>query len=92
MTFEPTDIPADRGRFLQALMEGIARVEALAYRRLAELGAPALTALRTVGGGAGNAAWARIRARHLGVPLAPAVSTDAAYGTALLARKGYLSA
>jgi D-ribulokinase len=92
MTFEPTDIPADRGRFLQALMEGIARVEALGYRRLAELGAPPPTTVRTVGGGAGNAAWTPIRVRHLGVPLAPAVSTDAAYGTALLARKDYLSA
>ncbi len=88
MTFAPVDIPADRARFLQALLEGVARVEALAYARLAELGAPALVAVRTVGGGAGNAAWAAIRTRHLGVALAPAISTDAAYGTALLARKG----
>jgi sugar (pentulose or hexulose) kinase len=89
MRFEPKDIPADCGRFLQALMEGIARVEALAYARLRELGAPALTSVRTVGGGAGNAAWTAIRARHLGVPMAAATSTDAAYGTALLALKGH---
>jgi sugar (pentulose or hexulose) kinase len=89
MTFAPADIPDDRARFLQALMEGVARVEALAYARLRELGAPALRQVRTVGGGARNAAWTAIRARHLGVPLVPATSTDAAYGTALLARKGH---
>jgi sugar (pentulose or hexulose) kinase len=91
MSFTPADIPDDRTRFLQALMEGIARVEALAYARLRELGAPALRQVRTVGGGAGNPAWTAIRGRHLGVPLAPATSTDAAYGTALLARKGFPS-
>jgi len=88
MTFEPADMPAEPGRRLQALMEGIARVETLAYARLTELGAPSLRAVRSVGGGAANAAWSRIRARHLKVPLEPAISTDAAYGTALLARRG----
>lgn len=88
MTFEPADLPAERARLLQALTEGVARVEALAYARLAELGAPPLRSVRSVGGGAANAAWSRIRARHLGVPLEPARSTDAAYGTALLARRG----
>lgn len=88
MVFAPADVPDDRPRFLQALMEGIAGVEALAYARLAELGAPPLGSVRTVGGGAGNPAWTRIRARHLGVPLAPARGTDAAYGTALLALGG----
>ena len=88
MTFAPADIPADRARFLHALFEGIARVEAMGYARLAELGGPRLEAVSTVGGGAQNAAWSRIRARHLGVPLVPAVSTDAAFGTALLAQRG----
>lgn len=88
LDFAPLDIPDDRASFLQALLEGIARIEALAYRRLHELGAPALATVRSVGGGARNPAWTRIRARHLAVPLADAVSTDAAYGTALLARKG----
>jgi D-ribulokinase len=89
--FAPTDIPADRGRFLQALLEGIARIEALAYRRLEALVAPALVSVRSVGGGAKNPAWTRIRARHLGVTMTPAVSSDAAYGTALLAQQGIRS-
>ncbi len=88
MTFEPADIPEDRTRFLQALMEGIARVEALAYQKLQDLGGPPLGSVRTVGGGAKNEAWTRIRERHLAVPLLQPPSTDAAYGTALLARKG----
>ncbi len=88
MTFDPEDIPNDRARFLQALMEGIARIEAMAYRRLAELGGPPLRSVRTVGGGARNDAWTRIRARHLGVPVLSPPTTDAACGTALLARKG----
>jgi D-ribulokinase len=87
LTFEPTDRPADRRHFLQALLEGIAQIEALGYRQLAALGAPPLRTVRSVGGGAGNPAWTRIRARHLGVPLLDALSTDAAYGTALLARQ-----
>ncbi len=88
LTFDPPNIPKDRVHFLQALMEGIARVEALAYRRLEALGGPPLGSVRTVGGGARNQAWTRIRARHLGVPLLPSPGTDAARGTALLARKG----
>ena len=49
--------PESREKFLQAILEGIAGVEALGYRRLAELGAPALVSMRTVGGGARNPAW-----------------------------------
>jgi sugar (pentulose or hexulose) kinase len=42
----------------------------------------------TAGGGARNATWARIRQRRLGVPVARAAHTEAAYGAALLARDG----
>ena len=83
-----TPRPEERGRFLQALFEGVAAVEALGYARLAELGAPPLRSVRTVGGGARNSAWTRIRARVLGAPLADARSDEAAYGAALLARAG----
>lgn len=77
--------PADDAAFLHGLLEGIARVEALGYRRLAELGAPALRSVRSVGGGARNPAWAAIRGRLLGVPLRPAASEEAAVGAAALA-------
>ena len=80
--------PAEDAHFLQALFEGIAGIEALAYRRLAELGAPGLTSVRTVGGGAANPVWTRIRARRLGVAMPAPRSDEAAYGTALLALRG----
>jgi sugar (pentulose or hexulose) kinase len=80
--------PAERAAFLHGLLEGIARIEALGYRRLAELGAPFPTRVLTTGGGAGNPAWTAIRARQLGVPVTAVTDCDAAYGSALLARKG----
>ncbi len=77
--------PADDAVFLQAMLEGIARIEAQGYALLAQLGAPKLEAVFTTGGGAQNPAWERIRARMLNVPLRRARSEQAAYGTALLA-------
>jgi hypothetical protein len=85
-------VPADRAAFLHGLLEGIARIEALGYRRLAELGAPYPTRVLTTGGGAGNPAWTAIRARLLAVPVMPAADRDAARGAALLARAGYRAA
>jgi len=71
------------------LLEGIAQIEALAYRRLAEFGAPYPRRVLTTGGGAVNPAWTAIRARHLGVPVVAATHREAAYGAALLARQGF---
>jgi hypothetical protein len=80
--------PADDAIFFQGLLEGIAKIEALGYRHLGELGASPLKRLRTVGGGAGNAAWSEIRKRALGVPFAGAMSQETAAGTARLAWRG----
>lgn len=77
--------PADSAVFLQAMLEGIARIEAQGYALLEKLGAPKLKAVFTTGGGAQNRAWERIRARALGVPMQTAVSEQAAYGAARLA-------
>lgn len=80
--------PDDDADFLKGLLDGIAAIEALAYRRLAELGGPDLMSVRTVGGGAKNPVWSRMRALRLGVPLAEARSEEAAAGTARLAWAG----
>ena len=77
--------PDDPARFLQGLLEGVAAVEALGYRRLAELGGPRPRRVISVGGGAGNAAWSAIRARLLGVPVTTAATVESAFGAALLA-------
>ncbi len=74
--------------FLKGLFEGIATIERLGYATLADLGAPALRTLRSVGGGAANPVWTRIRARRLGVPMLEPLSGEAAFGTALLAIAG----
>lgn len=80
--------PKDDAPFFQGLLEGIARIERAGYERLAELGAPYPTTIRSNGAGAANAVWTAIRGRILGVPLLPATHTEAAYGSALLARDG----
>jgi sugar (pentulose or hexulose) kinase len=77
--------PKDDTTFLQAILEGVAEVEALAYRRLAELGAPPLRSVRTVGGGAANSAWTKIRERKLAAPFKHAESQEACAGVARLA-------
>jgi hypothetical protein len=83
-----TPRPAEDHVFLQAILEGIAAVEVRAYRRLAELGASPLRTIRTVGGGAANAAWSAIRQKALGVPSLQSSSSHAAVGTARLAWRG----
>jgi len=80
--------PSDDALFLHGLLEGIARIEARAYQKLTELGAPKLRSVRSVGGGATNAVWTAIRARMLGVDLLAARSEEAAVGTAGLALLG----
>jgi len=80
--------PTEDDRFFQALLEGIASVEALAYRQLALLGAPPLRRVISIGGGVRNEAWTLIRHRTLGVPVTVAEQTEACYGAALLALHG----
>ena len=80
-----TPRPDDDAVFLQGLFEGIARIEALGYRRLFELGGPGLAGVATVGGGAANESWRRIRAATLGVPVVMSENNEAAVGVARLA-------
>jgi len=81
--------PEDDAQFLYGMLDGMASIEQLAYRRLGELGAPALTNIRTVGGGSQNSTWTTIRRQRLNVDFKPSQSDQAAVGTARLARDGY---
>ena len=83
-----TPRPDDERLFFQGLLEGIAGVEALGYRRLAELGATPLKTMRTVGGGAANEPWTRIREGLLKVKNQTPLSEHAAVGAARLAWRG----
>lgn len=82
-----TPHPANEVEFLHGLLQGLSRIEAAGYARLAELGATPLTAVSTCGGGAKNPVWNRMRARLLGVPVTAAAQSEAAYGCALLAAR-----
>jgi sugar (pentulose or hexulose) kinase len=75
--------------FLHGLLQGLARIEAAGYARLAGLGAPPLKRVVTNGGGAQNLAWKIMRERLLGVPVSTAAHSEAAYGSALLCLDGF---
>jgi sugar (pentulose or hexulose) kinase len=78
--------PTSDARYLQALLEGLTAIEAAGWRRLRELGAPALGRVISVGGGARNSQWRALRARALGIPVLNRPKRTAALGMALLAR------
>jgi sugar (pentulose or hexulose) kinase len=71
--------------FFQGILEGIALIENRGYELLYQLGAPHPGRVISIGGGANNEPWRRMRERLLGVPVCRAEHTQAAYGTALLA-------
>ena len=74
--------------FFQGILEGIAMIESQGFQKLMELGAPAVTSVRSVGGGSKNPAWTKIRKKSLKVDMITPEFTEAAYGSALLALKG----
>ena len=77
--------------FLHGLLEGIAKIELRGYELLQALSADTLTKVYTAGGGAKNSTFTTIRGRCLGVPTMGAVHTDAAYGSAILATRQFIS-
>jgi len=82
-------IPANKVEFLHGLLESLARIEALGYQLLTQLGAAPVTQIYTAGGGADNEVWTKIRQRNLQVPVTKSLQPEAAYGTALLAMQGF---
>lgn len=80
--------PKDDAAFLAGMLEGIAHIEAQGYALLQQLGASPVRIVLSAGGGALNPTWTAIRQRILGLPVRIAAQTEAAYGVALLARRG----
>lgn len=83
--------PADDAAFLHGLLEGIARIEARGYQALQDRGARRPKRVLTVGGGARNESWRRIRQRMLGVDVSRAVDDEACIGAARLCMPSVLS-
>ena len=79
--------PSDDAEFLHGMLDGIARIEARCYALLAELHAPPILRVLTVGGGASNSTWQAIRQRHLPVPVTAAPTSEASIGMAQLASR-----
>jgi len=77
--------------FFQGMLEGIATIEKQAYQRLHDLGAPIVKSVRSVGGGSKNAAWTKIRQQQLYVEMITPEYSEASYGAALLALKGFIT-
>lgn len=77
--------PNNDVQFLHGLLEGITHIEAQAYKKLSELGAPVPGSIRTIGGGAKNTTWQKMRERISGISMKPAIHEQAACGTAKLA-------
>ncbi|MDX1573338.1 MAG: FGGY-family carbohydrate kinase [Methylophaga sp.] len=83
-----TPRPASDSLFLHGLLNAIANIEQQAYAKLQQLCGTTLKSVRSVGGGAMNPVWTQIRQQKLTVPFLPVFNTEAAYGTALLAKEG----
>ena len=74
--------------FLQAILEGLSKIEQTGYQKLFQLGTVKPTQIQTCGGGAKNPQWGKMRSMLLDLPVKPATHTDACFGSALLAFQG----
>ena len=82
-----TPRPLDDAQFLHGILQGLSCIEVAGYAKLVELGATPLTSVLSMGGGAKNQAWIKMRERLLGVPVTFSSQTEAALGAALLAKR-----
>lgn len=81
-----TPRPDSDAEFFQAMLEGIADIETQAYHCLTQLGAIQPNMIYTVGGGNANERWTNIRQAKLAIDIKNPVYSEAAYGSALLAK------
>tara|TARA_B100000579_G_scaffold433461_1_gene452256 strand:- start:478 stop:1713 length:1236 start_codon:yes stop_codon:yes gene_type:complete len=61
--------PVSDSLYLHAILEGLAKIEAKGWRKLQELGADLPKQIITIGGGAKNITWKKIREREIGIPI-----------------------
>lgn len=78
--------PVSDALFLQALLEGITAIELQGWQRLGDLGAPPIQRILTLGGGARNPHWRKLRERVLKRPVLNRPTLSAALGMARLAQ------
>ena len=78
--------PVSDALYLHGLLEGLAEIEAQGWQRLQVLGAAAPQRIISIGGGARNPQWRRLRERRLGCPVT-SCQTPPAAGVARLAQQ-----
>ena len=61
--------PVSDSHYLHALFEGLAKIEARGWKKLNELGANLPKKIITIGGGAKNITWKKIREKEIGIPI-----------------------
>jgi xylulokinase len=79
-----TPRPVSDALYLHGLLEGLTQIEQAGWLRLTSLGADPPRKIVTLGGGARNPQWRRLRERQLGVPIR-SCNTPPAAGVARLA-------
>ncbi len=84
-----TPRPKDDVKFFQGILEALAQIEKDGYDKLQQAGTPKPTCIYTTGGGSRNPAWRKIREQRVQIPVLTATQTEAAYGAALLAKRGW---
>ena len=81
--------PVSDSLYLHALFESLAKIEARSWQKLHELGADLPKQIITIGGGAKNIAWKKIREKEIGIPIKICNRPPAA-GVASIALKALL--
>ena len=61
--------PVSDSLYLHALLEGLAKIEARGWQKLHKLGADLPKQIITIGGGAKNITWKKIREKEIGIPI-----------------------
>jgi len=61
--------PVSDSLYLHALLENLAKIEARCWHKLHELGADLPKQIITIGGGAKNTTWKKIREKEIGIPI-----------------------
>ncbi len=61
--------PVSDSLYLHALLEGLAKIEAKGWQKLNEFGVELPSQIITIGGGAKNLIWKKIREKEIGIPI-----------------------
>lgn len=82
-----TPRPISDALYLQALLEGLAEIELKGWEKLIDLGISSPKKIITIGAGAKNMQWSKIRERIIGIPIRKCTKPPA-IGAALIALNG----